>query len=176
MPVEGERTTLPTSTNRTGSHQPNAEILYEEGERTERMKEIEVTAVLDAPFAEVERRLSPETIVEYAETYTVESVTGSGEKTVVTAVGEEIEIVLEFAERDAGYIYSQRDQEGPFEEMRTRITLEEIDEGTRVRVRSLFTFGGWAAFLTDWLGADVRRDELKRLLVNLARDFDAEES
>ncbi|MCH7661823.1 MAG: hypothetical protein IH933_15015, partial [Euryarchaeota archaeon] len=46
MPVEGERTTLPTSTNRTGSHQPNAEILYEEGERTERMKEIEVTAVL----------------------------------------------------------------------------------------------------------------------------------
>lgn len=138
------------------------------------MKEIEVTGVLDAPRAAVERKLSPRSIVEYAGTYTVQSVERSADETVVVATGDDLEITLAFTERADGYVYTQRGSEGPFEEMRTRLTVTE-DEETRVSLRSEFTFGGWTAFLTDWLGADIRRDELERLIVNLAEDLEDEE-
>lgn len=136
------------------------------------MREIEVTATFDALRADIERKLSPTAIVEYAGTYTVESVDDSGEKTVVSGTGEEMETVLAFTKQEDGYVYSQRGTEGPFEEMRTRITVEDIEAGTQVRVRSTFTFGGWSAFLTDWLGTDIRRDELQRLLYGLASDLE----
>lgn len=134
------------------------------------MREVEVTATLDAPRAEVERALTPESIVEYAGTYEIESVEKRAGKTVMEATGEDIGITLEFTEREDGYGYVQLGDEGPFEEMRTRITVEGSEEA-RVTVRSEFTFGGWTAFLTDWLGADIRRDELQRLVANLARDL-----
>lgn len=137
------------------------------------MREVEVTATLDAPRADVERALTPESIVEYAGTYGVESVEERAGKTVVEARGKDIEITLEFTERKDGYSYVQRGEEGPFEEMRTRITVGG-DEEARVTLRSEFTFGGWTAFLTDWLGTDVRRDELRRLVENLARDLAAD--
>ncbi len=143
------------------------------------MKEVEVTAVLDVPRVEVERKLSPESIVEYAGTYTVESVEESDDVTVLTAVGEEIETVLEFRELDDGYVYSQRGDDGPFEEMHTRITVSENvngnDDGkTRVTVTSEFTFGGALSFLTDWLGTSIRRDEVERLLAALALDLEGD--
>jgi hypothetical protein len=143
------------------------------------MKEVEVTAVLDVPRVEVERKLSPESIVEYAGTYTVESVEESDDVTVLTAVGEEIETVLEFRELDDGYVYSQRGDDGPFEEMHTRITVSENvngnDDGkTRVTVTSEFTFGGALSFLTDWLGTSIRRDEVERLLTALALDLEGD--
>lgn len=141
------------------------------------MKEVEVTAVLDVPRVEVERRLSPESIVEYAGTYTVESVEESDDVTVLTAVGEEIDSVLEFRELDDGYVYSQRGDDGPFEEMHTRITIRETgnDDGkTRVTVTSEFTFGGTLSFLTDWLGTSIRRDEVERLLTALALDLEGD--
>lgn len=139
------------------------------------MREIEVSGVLDVPRAEVERKLSPESILEYVGTYTVESVDDSGEKTVVRGIGDEIELVAEFTEHEDGYAYVQRGDDGPFEEMRTRITVEGNGE-TRVSIRSEFTFGGWFSFLTDWLGTDVRREELERLLVNLAREVGPEDT
>lgn len=138
------------------------------------MREVEVTATLDVPRADVERALTPESIVEYAGTYEIESIEERAGTTVVEATGEEIGITLEFTEHEDGYGYVQRGDEGPFEEMRTRIVVEGDDEA-RVTVRSEFTFGGWTAFLTDWLGADVRRDELRRLMENLARDLGNDE-
>lgn len=137
------------------------------------MKEVEVTGVIDAPCAAVKRTLSPQAIVEYAGTYTVQSVEESEGKTVVTMRGKEIEAVFEFTEHEDGYVYTQRGDEGPFEEMRTRLTVTGNGE-TRVSVRSEFTFGGWTAFLTDWLGADIRRDELERLLVTLTESVENE--
>lgn len=139
------------------------------------MKEVEVTAVLDAPRGEVERKLSPESIVEYAGTYTVESSEKSDDGTILTVAGEDIEMVLEFTGLEDGYVYSQRGDEGPFEEMHTRIVVRENgnDGETRVTVTSEFTFGGTLSFLTDWLGTSIRRDELERLLTGLA--FDLEE-
>lgn len=134
------------------------------------MREVEVTATLDVPRANVERALTPESIVEYAGTYEIESVEEREGTTIVEATGEEIGITLEFTEHEDGYGYVQMGEEGPFDEMRTRIVVEGGDE-TRVSVRSEFTFGGWTAFLTDWLGSDIRRDELQRLVASLARDL-----
>jgi hypothetical protein len=134
------------------------------------MREIEVTATFDVPRVEVERRLSPESIIEYAGTYEVESIEHSGERTVLTATGNDIGTIIEFTEREDGYRYTQVGDDGPFEEMRTQIRINGNDE-TRVSVRSAFTFGGWLSVLTDWLGTDIRRDELERLLVNLADDL-----
>jgi hypothetical protein len=136
------------------------------------MREVEVAAVLDASRAEVEERLSPESIVEYAGTYAVRATEeGPDGRTVLTAEGENIEAVLEFTRLENGYAYTQRGEDGPFEEMRTRITVDGDGE-TRVSVRSEFTFGGPFAFVTDWLGRSIRRDELERLLVNLASDLE----
>ncbi|MEM4782316.1 MAG: SRPBCC family protein [Halalkalicoccus sp.] len=135
------------------------------------MREVEVTVTLDAPPEAVERALTPASIVGYAGTYTVESVEREADRTVVSASAGEIETVLEFGPREDGYVYSQRGTEGPFEEMHSRIVVEGTEEGTRVIARSAFTFGGWSAFVTDWLGADVRRDELQRLLYELAADL-----
>lgn len=134
------------------------------------MREVEVTATFDIPPAEIERKLSPEAIIEYAGTYEIESAEHSGDRTVLTATGNDIGIVVEFTEREDGYIYTQVGNDGPFEEMRTQIAIAGGNE-TRVSVRSEFTFGGWLSVLTDWLGTDIRRDELERLLVNLGHDL-----
>jgi hypothetical protein len=134
------------------------------------MREVEVTATFDVPRVEVERKLSPESVIEYAGTYEVESVEYGGEQPVLTATGNDIGTVVEFTEREDGYVYTQVGDHGPFEEMRTQILIDGSHE-TRVSVRSEFTFGGWFSFLTDWLGTDIRRDELERLLVNLGDDL-----
>lgn len=140
------------------------------------MREVEVTAVLDAPRAEVEERLSPASIVEYAGTYTVRSSERrSDDRVVLTATGENIETVLEFTEREDGYVYAQRGDDGPFDEMVTRITLRGDGE-TRVTVRSEFTFGGAFSFVKDRLGASIRRDELERMLIELASDLEREDA
>jgi hypothetical protein len=135
------------------------------------MRTVEATVLLEVPRAEVERALSPPSIVEYTGTYDVTEVMGSGETTVVTATGENVGTTLEFRELKNGYSYSQVDGEGPFEEMHTRITVRE-NGNTRVSVRSEFTFGGRFSFLKDWFGKDLRKTELQRLLTNLALDLD----
>ena len=136
------------------------------------MRTVEATVLLEIPRAEVERALSPASIVEYAGTYEVTEVTDSGETTVVTATGENVATTLEFRKQKNGYSYTQIDGEGPFEEMHTRITVRENGD-TRVSVRSEFTFGGRFSFLKDWFGKDLRKTELQRLLTNLALDLDA---
>ncbi len=136
------------------------------------MRTVEATVLLEIPRAEVERALSPASIVEYAGTYDVTEVTDSGETTVVTATGENVATTLEFRKQKNGYSYTQIDGEGPFEEMHTRITVRENGD-TRVSVRSEFTFGGRFSFLKDWFGKDLRKTELQRLLTNLALDLDA---
>lgn len=132
------------------------------------MKEIEVSTVVDAPREEVERRLSPSAIVDYVDTYTVRSTEELEGGAVLTLSGENIEMVAEFTELEDGYAYRQRGDEGPFDEMATRITVSGGDE-TEVSVRSEFTFGG---FVKDWFGTSIRRDEMERLLANLERDLE----
>jgi len=134
------------------------------------MRTVEATVLLEVPRTEVERALSPASIVEYAGTYDVTDVTESDGTTVVTATGENVATTLEFRELKNGYSYTQVAGEGPFEEMHTRITVRE-NENTRVSVRSEFTFGGAFSFLKDWLGKDLRKTELQRLLTNLALDL-----
>ena len=152
------------------------------------MREVDVTATLDAPRRELEKRLSPRSIVEYAGTFEVESVEERDDVTVVTAGADQLGIVLEFTEIENGYEYSQQGASGPFEEMHTWVTLEdatdsvdpdeafpipglEDDERTLIRVRSVFTFGGRFARLKDWFASSDRRTELERLIGSLVDDL-----
>ena len=152
------------------------------------MREVVVTAALDAPRRELEERLSPRSIVEYAGTFEVESVEERDDVTVVTAGVDQLGIVLEFTRIENGYEYSQQDTSGPFEEMHTWVTLEDVtdsvdpdeafpipgledDERTLIRVRSVFTFGGRFARLKDWFASSDRRTELERLIGSLVDDL-----
>ncbi|GAB7017342.1 SRPBCC family protein [Halostagnicola bangensis] len=135
------------------------------------MKTVELSTELDAPLETVERELSPTSIVEYANTYAIQSVDESNSKTVLTVTGDTLQLVLEFTELDDGYRYTQVGETGPFEEMRTEITVEG-DDRTRVTVRSEFTFGGTFSFIKNWLGTSIRRSELERLLTNMTDDLE----
>ena len=139
------------------------------------MKLVDLEFVLDAPRADVEEKLSPTSIVEYAGTYDVVSTADAGDDVILTVVApNELELQLAFTPLENGYTYEQRGV-GPFESMSTWITLEELDDGTdrtRVSVASEFTFGGTFAFIQDRLAASTRQKELERLVYALAADLE----
>ena len=155
------------------------------------MREVVVTAVLNAPRAVIEEYLSPRSIVEYAGTYEVESVEEREGKTLVRAGTDQFGIALEFTKLSDGYQYTQREDVGPFEEMHTWVTLEDgaetsgpeeavsipglkSDERTVIRVRSVYTFGGRLSRFKDWVAAGDRRAELERLVGFLVDDLTEE--
>ncbi|MGM0606008.1 MAG: hypothetical protein ACQETB_10125 [Halobacteriota archaeon] len=139
------------------------------------MKEIEVTADIDVPRSTVEAHLSPTAILEYADTYTVVSAADTASGEVVTVDYNDNEATFEFTRLPDGYEYTQVGSAGPFESMYTRLTIDG-DAETRVTVFTTFTFGGTFSILKDWLGADLRRSELQRLLVNLEADLTGDET
>lgn len=155
------------------------------------MQTVEVTARLDAPRTAVEAVLSPRNIVEYERTYEVREIRDAGERSgsgaderkewivIADAKSDDSDLVTKFQieERPDGYEYEQTDR-GPFEHLRTTVTLEEngdggsddVDRETVVTMRSRFTFGGWLAPVIDRLARRSRRDELDRAVVALAQD------
>lgn len=141
------------------------------------MKEVEVSYAFTAPYGEIVALLTPRSIIEYQETFDVESVEETADGWELAVVNEDIRpdsrSVLEFAETDRGYVYVQGER-GVFEELRTEITVDE-GERTRIIARSSFTFGGPFAFLKDWFAAAPRREELERFMANLARELEPSE-
>ena len=152
------------------------------------MREVVVTAILNAPQTVLEEYLSPRSIVEYAGTYEVESVEEREGETVVRAGTDQLGIALEFTKLEDGYQYTQRGDAGPVEEMHTWVTLEdatgtsdpeeavfipglESEERTVIRVRSVYTFGGRLSRFKDWVAAGNRRAELERLVGFLVDDL-----
>ena len=162
------------------------------------MQTVEVTARLEAPRTAVEAALSPRSIVEYERTYEVREIRDAGERSgsgederkewivIADAESDDSDLVTKFRieERPDGYEYEQTDR-GPFEHLRTTVTLEENGDGgsddvdresdggareTVVTMRSRFTFGGWLAPVIDRLARRSRRDELDRAVVALAQD------
>lgn len=136
------------------------------------MREVEVSRFIRATEPELERRLSPASIVEYEGSFAVRDVTELEEGTRVIAGARGLEIGLFFEEREDGYVYRQEGQAGPFDEMETTLTYDREDEGVRVRMRSAVSLGLFPRRLTDRVAAWKRKGELERALDRLADDLE----
>jgi hypothetical protein len=132
------------------------------------MREVEVSRFVRATPAALRRHLSPATVVESEETFTVREVHDRDDATVVTAAGGGLQLSLRFEPRDDGLYYTQEGQEGPFEAMETWLTLAPENEGSRLTARSRVSLGLPLAAVTDRVAAWKRRGELDRALANLA--------
>lgn len=119
---------------------------------------------------EVERLLTPDLLIEYEGTFTVRDVTETDEGAVVTAGASGMGAEFVFVEHEDGYVYRQRGEAGPFDEMETTVTVAAEDEGTRVTMRSSVSLGLPLSALTDRIAAWKRRGELERALERLAAD------
>lgn len=134
------------------------------------MEEVTATRFVSASPREVERALSPATIVEYEGSFRVADISETTDGTVVTVQASGLEFRLRFERTDDGYRYEQ-DAGGPLGAMETELTWAPEDHGTEVRLRSRVSAGLPVAALTDRLAGWKRRGELKRALRNLERDI-----
>lgn len=134
------------------------------------MREVEVSRFIQASRPEIERLLTPRSVIEYEGTFTVYDVTEIEDGWRVTArvPGMQAQFVVEA--RDEGMTYEQEGDAGPFETMETIIDIESENEGVRVTMRSAVSLGLPIPTLTDRVAAWKRRGELKRALARLARD------
>ncbi len=134
------------------------------------MSVVQITTEITVPRTVVEEKLSPEAIVRYNEPWTLKSAEESDGKTVLTVFSEQFDDVkLEFTQHSNGYSFRQVGENGPFEEMETKIELAG-EEQTVIAITSEFTFGGRFERIKNWLGKTVRREELEQLLRNLVLD------
>lgn len=130
------------------------------------VQEVVVSRSVDASREAVEAVLTPRRIVEFAGTYTIRAVEETDDAVVVTARTDDLEIVLEFTRTEHAYVYRQRGDRGPFDEMYASVSL--VGDGpVEVTARSCFTFGLPLARLTDWFAASERRTELRRFLAGI---------
>ncbi|MFB6123783.1 MAG: SRPBCC family protein [Haloferacaceae archaeon] len=134
------------------------------------MRDVEASRGVSATPLEVRRALTPENVVEYEGSFAVRDVREEGDGTVVTAGGGGLEFTLRFSPREDGLYYTQEGEEGPFESMETRVTVDAETGGSRVRMQSSVSLGLPAAFLTDRLAGWKRRGELRRALRALDAD------
>lgn len=132
------------------------------------MREVERTAFVPAQPAELDRALSPATILEHEGTFTVATTEQTDEGTRVRASGGGVEAVFLFEPRPDGYDYRQVGDTGPFESMETTITYSARDHGSDVTARSTVSLG---LPLTGRIAAWKRGGELDRLLDGLARSL-----
>lgn len=132
------------------------------------MREVEVERAVDASRPMVERALTPENVVAFEGSFTVEAVEAGDDATFVTATGGGVlSVTLRFEPVADGWYYTQEGEAGPFDEMETWVTVAADDGGTRVRARSRVSLGVPLP-LVDRVAAWKRRGELRRLLDNLA--------
>jgi hypothetical protein len=134
------------------------------------MREVEVSRFVRATPMEIERHLSPERVVEYEGTFSVDHVEQAEEDTVVVASGPGIRIQLAFEAREDGYHYTQIGEAGPFDHMETWVTVTAENEGSRVSLRSAVALG-IPLPLADRIAGWKRRGELKRALEALEADL-----
>lgn len=134
------------------------------------MRETEVQRFVAARPPEIERALTPRSIVAYEGSFEVLDVE-EGDPTRVTAGARGLRMTLRFEDREDGLYYEQEGT-GPFEEMWTTVRWEPENEGVRVTARSGLELGVPPAALTDRIGAWKRRGELRRALARLAEDVE----
>lgn len=132
------------------------------------MREIEVTRFVAAQPYEIERALDPASVIEFEGSFDVLDLEATESGTMVTAGGPGLEMVLEFESREDGLYYEQQGDDGPFDDMWTRLTWEHENEGSRVSARSGVSLGLPLSSLSDRVAAWKRRGELERALDALA--------
>lgn len=136
------------------------------------MEEIEESETFLVSSEVIERTLSPRTIIECEGTYEITETHRTDDRWEIVASTEDLELTLEFVELENGYVYEQIGDSGPFDEMRTSITYEEIERGcTEVTATSRFTFGFPLASITDRVAGWNRQVELRRMLIGLAEEI-----
>lgn len=142
------------------------------------MAEVERSRFVRATPAELDRRLSPETIVAAEGSFEVRRVddgvdasdsddSGDDDPTVVTVGGGGLSFDLRFERRPDGYYYTQVGDAGPFESMETWLRFTRENEGSRVTARSAVSLAVPLPF-ADRLAAWKRGGELDRALDALA--------
>lgn len=129
------------------------------------MREVERARRVPGTPAELDRLLSPRTVVEWEGSFDVLDVSDTDDGTVVTVGGTGVRLSLRFEAREGGYYYEQLEDRGPFDHMETWLTVEPEDEGSRVTARSAVELGPWLPF-ADRVAAWKRGGELDRLLDN----------
>lgn len=130
------------------------------------MREVDRDRFVAATPREVERLLSPRTLVAWEGSFDVAAVADDETGTVVTATGPGMSFRLRFEALESGYRYEQVG-DGPFEAMETWVTVTAENEGSRVRARSQVSLALPLPF-TDRIAAWKRGGELDRLLDRLA--------
>lgn len=128
------------------------------------MREVEVSRFVGAHPPEVARLLTPETVIAAEGSFDVREVTSDDDGTLVTAGRAGLELHLRFEERENGLVYDQL--KGPLETLRTTITCEPENEGTRLTAHSTVAVGGPG--FVDRLAAWKRKGELERALDGIA--------
>lgn len=136
------------------------------------MREVEVSRFVRATPAEVERALTPASVVEYEGTFSVRDVTETEDGWEVVAGASGLAVTLAFEPLADGLAYEQRGDDGPFESMETTVTASPEDEGTRVTARSSVDLGLPLSAVTGPVAAWKRRGELERALDRLATDLE----
>jgi hypothetical protein len=129
------------------------------------MREVSVSRFVQTQPPVLEEALSPAAILEAEGSFSVRDIESDGDR--VTVGGYGLELVFEFSDRQDGIEYDQL--EGPLETLRTTLTYEREDEGTRLTARSDVAVGGPG--LLDRLAAWKRRGELRRALDTLTAEY-----
>lgn len=137
------------------------------------MRTVETSRFIQAHRGEVERLLTPETVIDYEGTFTVVDVESTDGATAVDARagGGLIEARFLFEAREDGLTYRQDGRAGPFDAMETTVTVAPENEGVRVTMQSSVSLALPLPF-ADRVAAWKRRGELKRALKRLAADIE----
>lgn len=134
------------------------------------MHEVEVSYVVEPSYEEVVERLTPRSILEYAEVYEIRGHESSADGAEVVVSLEGAEMTVSFSELEDGYEYRYVDGAEMFEERYSRITVEEGDE-TRISAVSRYSFDSVWSFVLNRLGAGTVRQELELVVTNLLEDI-----
>ncbi|MEM4780137.1 MAG: SRPBCC family protein [Halalkalicoccus sp.] len=128
------------------------------------MRDASATRFVRATTKQLDRLLSPTTIVEYEGSFEPREATQIEGGTRVIAGAGGLEMGLFFEEIENGYRYEQEGEAGPFEAMETTITYRPENEGVRIEMRSSVTLGLVPRPITDRVAAWKREAELERAL------------
>ncbi|WP_122091078.1 SRPBCC family protein [Halalkalicoccus subterraneus] len=128
------------------------------------MREASVSRFVQATTRQVDRLLSPASIVEYEGSFEPRETIELEEGTRVIAGASGLEMGLFFEERENGYRYEQEGEAGPFEQMETTLTYGAENEGTRIEMVSTVSLDLFPRRLTDRVAVWKREAELERAL------------
>lgn len=134
------------------------------------MREVDASRFVPATPTELDRLLTPERLIEYEGSFSVDGVSETDAGTVVTASGPGLTLQYRFEPQPDGWYYEQAGGAGPFETMETWLTVERENEGSRVRLRSQVALSTRLPF-ADRIAGWKRRGELRRALEALAAEL-----